>query len=86
MNFDKRYRKYNFLANECNHNQMMNDLTIQNHFFLCYIIRNQSMKCALLHPCVDIGLMSEGGRKHSLQADTCDQDIHIQQNLSITTT
>ena len=31
---------------------MTNDLTIQNHFFLCNIIGNQSMKYTLLHPCV----------------------------------
>ena len=46
------YSKYNFMADACNHNQMMNDWTIKNHSFVCNIIGNQPLKCALLHPCV----------------------------------
>ena len=29
----------------------MNDYTIENHFFVCNIIGNQSLKCTLFHPC-----------------------------------
>ena len=29
----------------------MNDLTIENHFFVQNIIGNQSLKCTMLHPC-----------------------------------
>ena len=49
--FLKIYSKYNFIADAGNHSQMMNDKTIENHFFLCNIIGNQSLKCTLLQPC-----------------------------------
>ena len=48
--FWKIYSKYNFIADVCNHNQIVNDETIENHF-LCNIIGNKSLKCTLLHPC-----------------------------------
>ena len=38
--FWQGYCKYDFIADACNHNQMMNDETIQKNFLLCIIIRH----------------------------------------------
>ena len=51
IKIDRDIVNITFITDACNRNKMMNGWTIQNHCFLCGIIRNQSMKCTLLHPC-----------------------------------
>ena len=46
----KMHSEYNLIVDACNHNQMINDQIIENHFHMCNIIRNQSRKYTLRHP------------------------------------